>query len=232
MGKMEIAPLSRPPRERKPFPTTQALLAVAIVLLAWVGYQQATKPKEKEPEKGWLLPLLEPAKPQVVYVVQKEKPKPPPPAPAKEPDPFADLPVPVIHETVQEVPVKPPPPNAAAVLTPVAPVERKDETIADVTKRCMQLSVEREGVGGSDGRHFVPAITPVIVHAHNACSFDILGDSVLFAVYAFSSNGGVIGMDTGNFSGGIGPGETFSKEMALPANVDQVRNVIVRLTLR
>jgi len=225
MGKMEIAPLSRPPREPREFPWTRALLAMAVILLAWVGYQQATKPKEKEPEKGWLLPLLKPQKPQVVYVVEKPaSASPSAPPKAEQASELAPVsPAVVIHERVQDMPVKA---DAVAVLPPAPrPVPKKQETWNDIATRCLEFS----GALVTTDPIVRPASVIVELHTINRCPDNFPGEHVWATAFVTGEQSGVVGSDFGHFSGTIvGYGNAWTR-LEVACNPDLARSVVVRL---
>jgi hypothetical protein len=229
MGTIERAPAPRQPRSITITPWRIAG-AVGAVLLGVVGYQQATRPKEKEPPRGWLIEeMRKRAEPKVVYVVEKEKPDPPKSQVAEvlpsSGDPPAG-PAEVIHESVQDVPITRPP-NAAAVL-PAAPAKElapKNETFDAIAARCLEFS----GEIADTGPVIHPASAIVEMHVTNRCPDNFPGQHVWATAMILGRDSGIVGSDFGHFEGTIHPYGQASTRMEIECDPDLARSVQVKL---
>ena len=225
MGKMESAPLSRPPREPREFPWTKALLAAVVVLLGWIGYQQATKPEKPSPPPGWLLNRKAPP-PQVIYVVEKPstaalRPVDPPPA---DPAPPATADAAVIHESVQDFAAKADRPTEPA---PAPQPAKKPETDSQVAERCLQFSAEIDTTQPVER----PFSVLVNMHAKNNCAASFPGEHVWATVFIVGTGGdgsGAIGSDFGHFAGTISPFGQADAMMEIQCDPNQARSALAK----
>jgi hypothetical protein len=225
MGTIERSPLP-PPRENetREFPWTRALLAATIVILGWIGYQQATKPAKPEPPPGWLLAKKQPA---VVYVVEKPKAesKPEP----KQPDPSTPIEAPaassVEHSSVQDFRLKDREPTPTVPVALPTPAPKKRETWDELAQRCLEFSGDLVTTD--------PIIRPTSVlvdlHAINRCIDNFAGDHVWATAFLVGEQAGVVGSYDGHFSGTIVGYATATTRLEVACNPDLVRSVLARL---
>lgn len=232
MGRYEPPPPPRPVKEARAFPTTPALLAACLAVLAWIGYRQATAPELPHPPPGW---LLKRRPPQVIYVRSPPEPLPAPRQPSPPSPP--DRPPAVVEATIEE-------PNPKMTVQPPAALRpkvdysqlekaeadaekkrKKSLTTSEIMEQCFQLSA---GLDTFAAPISIPPTTLALVTAKNICAKALPGEDLFVTAYALTSNGGIAGTEVGHFSGGILPGETQTISVGILCDPDSVRSIAAR----
>ena len=93
--------------------------------------------------------------------------------------------------------------------------------LAGTAKECTDLSARIDNDVSS------PSGVRVSITARNHCQEDIDGSDVSFRVKVVGSGGGVLGSQSGNFGGSIGPGHTAETKVFVVCDPDRARSVTV-----